>query len=141
MITHHDIDRMLIVTALVERVQDHALPLQWRSNWPVELIRQSANTAYGYTDASAQYQPGPEDIAVYDRMHGLLVEARKAVPMDRLMAVLHRYRILQNGIADETQMMPWIEVAQRIEVRRPETAAAYADEAMQWMVTRLNRLP
>lgn len=140
-LTHQDVDRMLIMTALVERVMEKALPRQHRSNWPIELIRESYNTAFGYTAARSRYQPNSHDIDCHGLMHDLLVEARGAVEADHLQAVIWRYRLTNdmNGIENEQQLMPWREVAQRLGIRSHVTAMAWADEVMQWMAVQLNR--
>jgi hypothetical protein len=135
-----DIDKMLVIASLVERVLPKALPVQYRSNWPIELIIESINTAYGYTEAGSRYQPKPEDISrSYDTVQRLLAEMQAAGDQERKWraAIIGRYR-MQSGIRLELDLMPWRDLASWLDLRHDlrishEGSRKWVAKGIQWM--------
>jgi hypothetical protein len=137
-----DIDKMLVTASLVERVMPKALPTQHRSNWPIEMIVESVNTAYGYTEAGSRYQPKPEDVTVWMRVHDLLgaMQAEGGQALKWRAAIIGRYR-MQSGIRLELELMPWRDLSSWLELKHDlkankDTASIWVKRGIEWMVAR-----
>ena len=139
-----DVDKMLVIASLVERVLPKALPTQYRSNWPIELILESINTAYGYTDAGSRYQPKPEDISrSYDTVQRLLAQMQEEGGQTAKWraAIIGRYR-MQGGIRLELELMPWRDLSSWLDLRHDlrishEGARKWVSSGIAWLEARL----
>ncbi len=138
--TAHEI---LLKSAMVERVMPSAMAGGYRSNWPIELMIESINTAYGYTDARSRFQPRPEDVTGWVKVHDLLSRMNDVggTRAKWRLALIGRYRF-QSGISLETDLMTfrhlsdWLYLKHDIKVSHT-TAKEYVRLGLEWIGSKI----
>lgn len=134
-----DVERALLICAMMERLEYDPMFRGYKTTYPAHLVKDEWS-AYGYTEADSRYQPTAEDVSLRNRIEPLLAECRVDCDAKAADALFARYRIGQGGVTGEDKILPWHIVAGIIRCS-PERAVAYADEAIQWLIVRLSRIP